>query len=110
MKNCSIFLPFNKRGTKLILSLILIVFLVPPFIKAQENISDNKSDTLDYSWERFSFSLGGFITGLNSDILIGSQQVGLGVSINLEDALGLVSSTLVLRGDLEYHFGKRDRH
>lgn len=110
MKYYSIFMPFNKRGTKLILSLILIVFLVSPFINAQENISDNKSDTLNYSWERFSFSLGGFITGLNSDILIGSQQVGLGVSVNLEDALGLKTSTLVLRGTLEYHLGKRGRH
>lgn len=68
-----------------------------------------KTDTLNYSWERFSFTLGGFITGLNSDIQLSSQEVGLGVTINVEDALGLETSSFVLRSEMEYHFGKR-RH
>ena len=50
------------------------------------------------------------MTGLSSDIILGSHQVGLGLSINLEDALGLQSSSLVLRGDAGYNFGKRNRH
>ncbi len=95
---------------KIIFSLILVVFQASLDVNAQDNNSVNTTDTLNYKWERFSVSLGGFITGLNSEIILGSQQVGLGLSINLEDALGLQSSTLVLRGDAGYHFGKRNRH
>jgi hypothetical protein len=95
---------------KIIFSLILVVFQTSLDVNAQDNNSVNTTDTLNYKWERFSVSVGGFITGLSSDIILGSQQVGLGLSINLEDALGLQSSTLVLRGDAGYHFGKRNRH
>jgi hypothetical protein len=109
MKSNSINILLQKVGYKLILNFILISLFVTPITIAQENISDNKPDTLNYSWERFSFSLGGFLSGLNSDIQLGSQQVGLGVTINVEDALGLETSTLVLRSEMEYHFGKR-RH
>jgi hypothetical protein len=109
MKSNSINMLLRKVGCKLILNFILITLFVTPITIAQENISDNKSDTLNYSWERFSFSLGGFLSGMNSDIQLGSQQVGLGVTINVEDALGLETSTLALRSEMEYHFGKR-RH
>ncbi len=63
-----------------------------PDIKAQENNAVHKTDTLNYNWDRFSLSVGGFMSGLSSDIILGSQQVGLGLSINPEDALGLHSS------------------
>ncbi len=88
---------------------MLAVLFVMPVMKAQEEMSDIKPDTSDYSWERFSLIMGGFVTGLNSDLLIGSRQLGLGVCLNLEDALGLETSSLVLRGELEYNFGKRAR-
>ncbi|MBA7549234.1 hypothetical protein ES705_41710 [subsurface metagenome] len=68
-------------------------------------------DTTEFeTWERFSLSFGGFFAGLNSDMLIGSQQLGLGIFLDLEAALGLETSTLVLRGDMVYRFGKRRRH
>jgi hypothetical protein len=95
---------------KIIFSLILVVFQASPEIKGQENNDVNRTDTLNYKWERFYVSAGGFLSGLSSDIILGSQQVGLGVSINLEDALGLQSSSLVFRSEAGYHFGKRDRH
>jgi len=107
MKNYSIYFSVNNRRDKLVLSFFIIVLLTSPFTQAQENIHVNKNDTLTYSWERFSFNLGGFITGLNSDIQLSSQEVGLGATINVEDALGLETSSLVLRSEMEYHFGKR---
>lgn len=110
MKINSAYSFLKNMMNKIIFSLILVVFQASLDVNAQDNNSVNTTDTLNYKWERFSVSLGGFITGLNSDIILGSQQVGLGLSINLEDALGLQSSTLVLRGDAGYHFGKRNRH
>jgi len=61
----------------------------------------------EYKKDRFSASFGGFYTGLNSNLVVGIDQLGLGLSLGLEDALGLESSVLVLRGDLKYSFGKR---
>ena len=109
MKEYSIYLSLRKRNNKLIPSLLLLAFFACPLAKGQEYISDIKSDTITYSWERFSFSLGGFITGINSDIQISSQEVGLGVAVNVEDALGLETSTVVLRSELAYTYGKRRR-
>ena len=67
------------------------------------------SDTLEYKWERFSFKAGGFFVGLNSDLSLGLKQVGSGINVNLEDALGLETSSFVFRSDLDRYFGKRKR-
>ena len=76
---------------------------------AQESNTKDEKDSLQYQWDRFSVSIGGFLTTINSDISILGEEMGAGLSINLEDALGLSSSTLVLRGESEYNFGKRRR-
>jgi len=89
--------------------LLLLIFLGFTICFAQENPSKNEKDSLNFQWERFSVRFGGFITGVNSDMNFGIKQLGLGININLEDALGLKTSTLALRGALEYNFGKRDR-
>ena len=109
MKEYSNYLSLKKRNNKWIPSLLLVAFFACPLASAQEYNSDIKSDTITYSWERFSFKLGGFLAGLNSDIQLISQQVGLGVNINVEDALGLESSTFVLRSEFAYNYGKRRR-
>ena len=61
-------------------------------------------------WESFSFNLGGFTTTLNSDVQIGIEQLGAGIVVDVEDALGLDSSTSVIRGGLMYRFGRSRRH
>jgi hypothetical protein len=66
-------------------------------------------DSLQYQWERFSVSLGGFLTTMNSNISIDGQEMGLGVNLNLEDALGLSTSSTVIRGEAEYNFGSKKR-
>jgi len=67
-------------------------------------------DTTDYKWDKFSLTAGGFFTGLNSEIIVGSEQLGLGVFVNIEDALGMETSDFVFRSDMNYYFGKRNRH
>lgn len=61
-----------------------------------------------FSWERFTIRAGGFITTIQSDVSVGIQH-GLGVNINLEDALGLSTRFTVVRGNVDYRFGKRNR-
>ncbi len=89
--------------------LLLIIFFSIPINTSLANVTFSESDSLEYPRERFSINLGGFVAGLKSDIIIGSKQVGLGLALNLENALGLESSIWVLRGEAEYNFGKRRR-
>lgn len=88
----------------LLFSIFLFVF--QPSIYGQSNVDIPNTDSSGYKWEKASVSLGMFIAGLNSDIRIGSQDLGLGIIVNLEDALGLNNSTTVFRGAMEFGFGK----
>ena len=78
-------------------------------IQAQDPDSNSDHDSLVYRWEKFTINLGGFLITMNSDINLIGRNSGLGVSVNLEDALGLSTSTFVIRGEAEYNFGSRDR-
>lgn len=83
-----------------LLTLLLFAFTDLPLLS---------QDSLQYKWERFSVSLGGFLTTMNSNISIDGQEMGLGVNLNLEDALGLSTSSTVIRGEAEYNFGSKKR-
>ena len=69
--------------------------------------SSAQTDSSQFKTERFSFSLGGFYTSLENTVVIGIDQLGLGLSLELEDALGLEASALVVRAQGDYTFGKR---
>ncbi len=59
-------------------------------------------------WERYSLTLGGGIVYMKSDVRIGSQSTG--ISVNLEDALGLDTNMLVLRAEGIARLGDSRRH
>jgi hypothetical protein len=59
-------------------------------------------------WEPFSLNLGGGITFLKSDVRIGSESTG--ISVNVEDALGLDSDMVVLRAEGILRLGESRRH
>lgn len=71
------------------------------------NYLSAQGDSLKFETDRFTASFGGFYTGLNSSVIVGIDDLGLGLSLNLEEALGLETSTLVLRGDAKYTFGSK---
>ncbi|UCH75311.1 MAG: hypothetical protein JSU82_05565 [Rhodospirillales bacterium] len=59
-------------------------------------------------WERWSFAAGGFVADLDNTIRIGVP--GVGVEIDVEDALGLDRTQIVYRLDGAYRFGRTRRH
>ena len=86
------------------------MLLFSHFAKAQKNNAYERSDSAGFSWDRFTVSAGMFLTGLNDELSLVNQGAGVGLIINLEDALGLKRTTTVFRGELEYNYGKRRRH
>ena len=92
-----------KKGMGFYVAVIALVFLSPTVVAAEEGEKAKP-------WERFSFNVGGFLTALSSDFRIGSQALGAGVDVNVEDALGLNSSMFVFRADAIYRFTDNRRH
>ncbi len=83
------------------------IFII--FLLAFADLPLLSQDSVQFKWERFSVNLGGFLTSINSDISIDGQEMGLGINLNLEDALGLSTSNTVIRGEAEYNFGSKRR-
>jgi len=94
---------------KFLLGILLLLALSDLTLQAQDSKKAVNKDSLQYQWERFSVSLGGFLAGIISDISLMGRESGLGVNINMEDALGLNTVTFVIRGEAEYNFGSRRR-
>lgn len=61
-------------------------------------------------WAKLSVSFGGFFLRNANGITFGSQKLGVGIQINLEDALDLEVQSAAFRGQLNYRFGKTKRH
>ena len=100
------------RAFVLIPTLILLQFSFG-YSQNKDFEAKNSPDSLEHIskvWDRFSVRFGGFMAGYNSGITIGSKQLGLGLVIDIEDALGLKVSSFAFRGNAEYKFGDSKRH
>jgi len=103
----------NFRIRIFIVFLIFLMAKYPNSYAQDYSITPKNNDSLQKtndSWERFSVSFGGFLTNYNSGISLGSEQLGIGIHIDIEDALGLKTSMFVFRGNTNYRFGKNRRH
>ncbi len=98
---------YNLRKTSRAITLIIVVAVIPQLAFTQ--VADSTQSSAD-SWDRFSVSFGGFLSSYNSGILFASKQIGVGINVDIEDALGLNSTTLAFRGKANYNFGKKSRH
>jgi hypothetical protein len=78
--------------------------------KAEPQTELDSMNQANEAWDRLSVSFGGFLAGYNSGITIGSKNLGLGLVIDIEDALGLDVSNFATRGKVIYRFGKTKKH
>lgn len=92
-----------KKTVRILVIVFIAVFFSSP-------VHAESSDPAGQQWERFSFKLGGYIANLESSVYIGSEALGLGASVDVEEALGLDSSMSVLRAEVSYRFGSSQRH
>lgn len=92
-----------------ILGSLLLCVVLSFNLSAQDSEAKLEKDSLQFQWERFSAGLGGFITLVNSDMSIKGQEKGFGISLDLEEALGLSISSFAIRAETAYNFGSRRR-
>ena len=93
---------------RLILAAIVTVFLSMTCISASAEESDAKKKADDLPWEKASIHLGSFISSSNSSIRLSAK--GVGVGIDVEEALGLDTSTTVFRLGGTWRFSDNRRH
>ena len=61
----------------------------------------------DTTWKKFNLNLGYFIANTDTNVRLGS---GLGVSVDMEDLLGLDTTNLAFRVDASWRFTDNRRH
>lgn len=61
-------------------------------------------------WEKFSLSVGGFLTESDTTVQVNSESLGVGAVIDLENVLGVERSFSTYRIDVRYRFGETRRH
>ena len=88
------------------LAVVLALVIGFSAASAQAGVSVAESKVLD----RWSFRVGGFLTGLSTDIRLDDPiGEGEGTTVSLEDDLGFSSSETVPRLNLSFILGKRHR-
>ena len=86
------------------IAIVLLLLFCLSVTQASAGVSVGQSKVLD----RWSFRIGGFLTGLSTDLRLDNPITGEeGTSISLEDDLGFSSSESVPRLNLSFILGKR---
>jgi len=67
-------------------------------------------DPKSLPWDKAYVQLGGFLAGMDSGFRIGSSNVGVGVVLDVEQALGLDETQVAFRLDGAYRFTRNRRH
>jgi len=85
------------------LAVVLTLLISFSAVSAYAGVSVDESLVLD----RWTFRVGGFLTGLSTDLRLDSPTGGEGTTISLEDDLGFSSSETIPRLNLSVILGKR---
>jgi hypothetical protein len=72
-----------------------------------DSTPQNPSALYPEPWEKFSVSLGAFLSNTTSGVRVGS---GMGLDINLEDLLGMEDKTTVARAEAFWRFTPNRKH
>lgn len=94
----------GKKITAMMLYLLLLAPLAWAEVESDDPLEEKKVFT------RWYFSLGPYGAILDSGVNASLQNVGLGISLDIEDFFGLATETLTFRIDGAYRAGKTGRH
>ncbi|BBO74812.1 hypothetical protein DSCW_22290 [Desulfosarcina widdelii] len=85
----------------------LILILVGVQLLAVHAAMASDSNLQENPWKKFSVDVGVFLTAVDSSVRLGT---GLGVDVDVEEALGLESTNTVFRADALWRFTQNQRH
>lgn len=94
-----------QKFTPLVFGVILLAIACMPAF-AEEKTAKQKAENLP--WEKVTFNLGAFISETDSNVRLSAK--GIGASIDVEEALGLDTTTSVFRADGIWRFSDNRRH
>lgn len=94
-----------KRVIRVLILVVFLATICPPAF-AEENAAKKKAEALP--WDKASITLGSFVSSTNSNIRLSAN--GLGVGIDVEEALGLDITTTVFRVGGTWRFSDNRRH
>lgn len=90
-------------GYVLVLSLVVTAAPVTP-------AAESSVDPEDMPWDKLYVQLGAFLADLDSSFRLGAENLGIGISLDVEKFLGLESSKSAFRFDAGWRFKKNLRH
>ncbi len=98
-----------------IFMIMLFSFCFSQTVLAQESETPDEQKTetekkMVGPWRNFNLDLGVAFTDLDTSVQFSSTNLGAGVIVDVEDALGLDSSDIIFFGRGYYRFGKTRRH
>ena len=98
-----------KRGLCAPLMILLFIFCCSFASVSQTKSSKIRKDSLaeiNKVWPRVHADIGAFYANYNTGIAVGSEQLGIGLNLDIEQALGLDVNRWSFRGDAQFRLGK----
>ena len=93
-----------KKVIRCVLIVMVCVIISAPAL------AEEGEDPTDYPWKRGYFNIGTYIATMDSAFKIGETNLGIGLTLDVEDFLQLDTSDTSFRIDAGYRFGKTRRH
>lgn len=97
----------SGKGKKMKRSILLVSVFMLAIVLCQPAYA---ADDFAGPWEKFSVYLGGFGAASDSSVRIGTNALGAGLDIDVEDALGMSTSQGTVRLGALYRLGEKRRH
>ncbi|MBW1860534.1 MAG: outer membrane beta-barrel protein, partial [Deltaproteobacteria bacterium] len=92
-----------KKTWHISIAVVIVFLLSSPALAADKSTSD-------MPWEKGYLNLGAYFASLDTGFRLGIGNIGLGITLDAEDFLGLDSTDSAFRVDAGYRLGKSMRH
>jgi hypothetical protein len=82
--------------------------ITAPALGAGDDAGTAAEDTLP--WDKAFVQLGGFVVSTDSGFILGADNIGVGIRLNVEQFLGLDGTNIAFRFDSRYRYSRNLRH
>lgn len=90
--------------------ILITLLMLAELASSQDTVVIYKERDQAFKHVKYSGRVGVFIADMKSDISVSSEKIGAGITINVEDILGLQTNNTVLRANFKYAISKNYKH